>query len=165
MVVKEFDYINGNTVAKPQRKNPDGDRQRQEEFKRKIAKRKRKKEEHKKLKMAVIQITACIFIMGMTIIYRDNLVYESKQEVTKIENEISKLQDENEALKVQLLKTVSLDNIKTTAEEKFGMFMASKKNTIQIEVPSSYYEKSTEEVSSDQGNENIFSKLMDALFS
>ena len=141
MVVKEFEYVNGNTVVKPERRSEETDKKKYEELQRsKRERNKRKREEEKKRRNGILQIAAFIFIIGMVIISRDSNVYSTQKELTNINSEIKVVRDDNEALRVELLKVASLENIKTNAEKKLGMVAATKENTIQIELPNKYFD-------------------------
>ena len=85
-----------------------------------------------------------------------------QKELASINKQISTVTDENEALRIQLLKIGSLDNIKTNAESKLGMSIATKDNTMQIEVPSDYFEEEND--NADDEKETVLSKILDALF-
>ncbi|PRR82922.1 hypothetical protein [Clostridium vincentii] len=144
MVVKEFEYeheyVNGNTVVKPQRRSEDTDKKKYEELQRSKRERNKKRKEEKKRRHGILQITAFLFVVGMVIIVRDNNVYSMQKELTTIKSEIKVVQDDNESLRVDLLKVSSLDNIKTNAEKRLGMVPATKENTIQIELPNKYFD-------------------------
>lgn len=143
MVVKEFqsEYVNGNTVIKPQRRSEETDKKKQEELQRlKRQRNKRKREEEESIRKAILQIAAFIFIIGMVIITRDSKVYSTQKDLTSINKEIKAVSDDNEALRVDLLKVGSLDNIKTKAEKELGMVVATKENTIQLELPNKYFD-------------------------
>lgn len=147
MVVKEFEYVNGNTVAKPERSR-EIDKKKYEELQHsKRERNKRKREEEKRKRSGILQIASFIFIIGIFIIYRDSNVYNTQKELDKINNQIKIVKDDNEALRVELLKVASLENIKTKAETKLGMVPSTKENTIQIQLPNEYFEniKSTED--------------------
>jgi len=97
----------------------------------------------------------------MFVISRDTKVYNMQKELTSLNSKINTMIDENEALRIELLKVGSLDNIKVNAESKLGMSIATKDNTMQIEVPSSYFE---EDNSAQDENKTVLSRIMDAFF-
>jgi len=141
MIVKEFEYVNGNTVVKPERRERETDKRKYEELQRsKKERNKRIREEEKKKRNGILQIAAFIFIVGIFIITRDSQVYSTQRDIDKINSEIKLIKDDNEAIRVELLKVSSLANIKTKAETKLGMVPATKENTIQIELPNKYFD-------------------------
>jgi len=141
MVVKEFGYVNGNTVLKPERRSEETDKKKYEELQRsKRERNKRRREEEKNKRIGILQISALILVIGIVIISRDSNVYSTQKELTNINSEIKVVRDDNESLRVDLLKVASLENIKTQAEKKLGMVAATKENTRQIELPNKYFE-------------------------
>ncbi|WP_294348432.1 cell division protein FtsL [uncultured Clostridium sp.] len=159
MIVRELDYVKGNIAVKPERKSTRTDNDRKRELRNK---RRKKKELQKKnyIRKSSIQIAAIIFFVGMVTISRDAKVYTMQKELDKLDTEIETIKDENEALRVNLLKIGSLDNIKTQAEERLNMSIATKENTMEIEVPSNYFEEEKEDT--EDTNKTLFSKLLDA---
>jgi len=142
MVVKEFDYVNGNTAVKPQRKSSERDRKKYEELKRSKKNRNRRlQDERKNRRSAMLQIAVAILIVGTVIISRDSKVYSIQNEVSKIKSEINNVTAENEALDVDLLKFSSLDNIKTNAEEKLGMVTSTKACLVAIDMDGNYFQE------------------------
>ena len=80
MIVKEFDYVQGNTVIKPQRKSKERDRKKYEELKRSKKNRNRRLLEKKKnRRSAMLQIALTILIAGTVIISRDANVSQTKK--------------------------------------------------------------------------------------
>lgn len=165
MVVREYGYVKGNTAVKPQRKGPERQRTREEDLKRKERIRKRKQfENEKRIRKSVFQIAIAIFVIGMVILGRDAKVYNMQKDLTQLESEIKSVQDENEALRINLLKVASLDNIRTYAESKLGMSIATRENSMQIEAPENYFNDAENgEAEEEINKDTLFSKIMDAL--
>lgn len=140
MVVKEFEYVKGNTVRSPLKEN-EREKRKYEELKRsKKLREKRQFEQKKEIRKSLLQIAALIFVVGVAIISRDCRVYDMQKDISKLDTEIADVKDKNEALKVELLKVSSLSSIQENAEKKLGMTIATKENTIKIEIPKSYYD-------------------------
>ncbi|MBE6049863.1 MAG: cell division protein FtsL [Clostridium sp.] len=159
MIVRELDYVKGNVAIKPERKSFRTDNDRKKELQNN---RKKKRELQKKnyIRKSSIQVAAIIFLIGMITITRDAKVYTMQKELDKLDTQIATMKDENEALRINLLKIGSLDNIKKQAEEKLNMSIATKENTMEIEVPSNYFEEEKEEAN--EINKTLFSRLLDA---
>lgn len=160
MIVKEFDYVKGNTVVKPNRRISESDKKYKELERSKRNKQKREYQKKRQTRIACFQIATLIFTIGIVVISRDNKVYKMQKELSTLNSQINTINDENEALRIELLKIGSLENIKTNAESKLGMSIATKDNTMQIEVPSSYFEE--KEDNADDKNKTVLSKIMDA---
>ena len=140
MIVKEYEYIRGNTATQP-RRSSEPDRKRYEELQKAKRERKRRKlEEERRKRKGARQIAAAIAILGVITIARDTKVYSMQSDLAKLNSEIKSVDDENEALRVELLKVASLDNIKTNAEEKLGMVVATKDEMLQMDLSGNYFE-------------------------
>ena len=166
MEVKEFNYVNGNTAVKPQRKSTERDRKKYEELERSKKNRNRRLlEERKSRRNALIQIAVAILIVGTVIISRDARVYSMQSNVSDIKDEIKSVTADNEALKVELLKISSLDNIKTNAETKLGMVAITKDYIIPMDMEGNYFQELNDEeaINAKVEQKGLFSKIMDAL--
>lgn len=165
MVIKEYGYVKGNTVINPQRKSVESDKKRHEEQERAKRKRnKRKFEEQKNLRKTAVQVSCIIFVIGMIIISRDIKVYNMERDVAQLNSQIKTKTEENEALRVDLLKVGTIDNIRSKAEQKLGMVVATKDNKIEVQIPGNYLDDEESSKQEDKsGNETLLSKLMDAL--
>ena len=165
MLVKEYDYIKGNTAVNPRRQDNEQERIKREKLERaKRNRNKRLREEEIKTRKGILQVALIIVMLGFTTILRDSKVYEMQREVIKINKEIKMINDENEALRVDLLKVASLDNIKTNAEERLGMVAATKENMVEIDFSENYFEDLESDITNENNNQKgLFSRLMDAL--
>ena len=154
MIVKEYEYIRGNTATQP-RRSSEPDRKRYEELQKAKRERKRRKlEEERRKRKGARQIAAAIAILGVITIARDTKVYSMQSDLAKL----------NEALRVELLKVASLDNIKTNAEEKLGMVVATKDEMLQMDLSGNYFEDlENDETNAKDNKSGLFSKIMDAL--
>lgn len=165
MIVKEFEYIRGNTAVQP-RRSSEPDRKKYEELQKAKRERKRRKLQEERLRRKGIrQIALAIFVLGIITIARDTKVYSMQKSLADINKEIKLIDDENEALRVELLKVASLDNIKTNSESKLGMVVATKDEMIQIDLSENYFEDLEIDKANEKNNEKsgVFSKIMDAL--
>ena len=165
MIVNEYEYIKGNTVTKP-RRSSEPDRKRYEELqKSKRERNKRKLEEQKRKRKGIRQIAIAILVIGIIIITRDNKVYSMQGEVAGLNSQIKQIDDENEALRVELLKVASLDNIKTNAENKLEMVIATKDQMLQMDLSENYFDDLENDKTNGKDSERggLFSKIMDAL--
>ena len=165
MLVKEYDYIKGNTAVNPRRQDNEQERIKREKLERaKRNRNKRLREEEIKTRKGILQVALIIVMLGFTTILRDSKVYEMQRDVTKINKEIKVINDENEAMRVDLLKVASLDNIKTNAEERLGMVAATKENMVEIDFSENYFEDLESDITNENNNQKgLFSRLMDAL--
>lgn len=165
MVVKEYDYIKGNTALNPKRKVNERDNKKYDELKKSKKNRERRIQEQKrKTRATMLQISLFILIMGIITIARDSQVFTMQKELTNINKEIKIYEAENEALKVDLLKASSLDNIKDIAENKLEMNIATKDNIVAVDLSQNYFkELDQKDKSENKESKGIINKVLDAL--
>lgn len=166
MVLKDYDYVKGNTALQPKRKSTDYNRDKQYEDlrKSKIERKNRLKNKHKQNTLGVIQIVSLIFILGIVTVWRDANVYKMRNDLSNTKKEINMRANENEALKVELLKSSSLENIKVVAEGKLKMVIPAKEDVVKIDLTKENYMNESEKQIIDDNNKNLMTKLKDALF-
>lgn len=165
MVVKEYDYIKGNTALNPKRNVKEKENKKYDELKRSKKNHKRRIQEQKrKTRATMFQISLFILVMGVITIARDSQVFTMQKELTSINNEIKEYQAENEALEVDLLKSSSLDNIKDTAESELKMTIAKKENIAAVDLSQNYFrELDKKDKSEKKESKGIINKVLDAL--
>lgn len=165
MIVEEVEYYKVNTAAIPKRKYDEVDRKKYEDLKRsKRNRNKRIKDDIKLRRKAICQVAVLIFLVGITIIARDNMVYLKQQDLSRINKQVRIVNDENEALKVDLLKVGSLAKIRTTAETTLGMQSATKEDIYKIDLSTNYFaELENDTEVKNTNSEGLLSKIMDAL--
>lgn len=165
MVVKEYDYIKGNTALNPKRKVNERDNKKYNELKKSKKNRERRIQEQKrKTRATMLQVSLFILIMGIITIARDSQVFTMQKELTNINKEIKIYEAENEALKVDLLKASSLDNIKDIAENKLEMNIATKDNIVAVDLSQNYFkELDQKDKSENKESKGIINKVLDAL--
>lgn len=168
LVGREYDYIKGSTVSAPERKSrvskPDKKYkqiQRRKNLKnRNTLLRKRRKNDRK----YVLTVAVIIFGMGLVTISGDSKVYEMQRKTSNLSTQINQTQEENEALKVKLLKFSALNNIQEKAGTKLGMFIPKKEETVKIDFSKNYFENLKSNSSQNSTNEtNLFSKLLNLI--
>ena len=118
------------------------------------------KERQVKLTLIVIGI----FILLLTISYRNSQINEKFTEVQSLKKELSSIQKENEQLKVSIENGLNLSNIEKLAKEKLGMQKLTNKQTLYVSLPKKdYVESATEEVVI-ENSKNWFEQLVDKIF-
>lgn len=149
----EYDYIKGSTATKPVRKsnvqNPN--RKYKETHKIKQDRKARLKIKKKNDRRYVLSVAGIILCFGCATILGDSKVYNMQKQVRQLNTEINQMQEENEALKVKILKFSSLRNIQESAEAKIGMVMPEKKDTIKVNFSDDYFKNVKED---DKNEEN-----------
>ena len=163
MVVKEYDYIKGNAALQPKRKAKE--REDKERLRRKKAKRNRKLAENRKYnRRALAQIALLIFVMGTITIYREAKLFEMQRDIESITPETKTVNDEHEALNINLLKSSSIKSVRESAE-KMGMVNATKENTVSLDLSKNYFQcLDDKDIAREKASQKgIIKKIMDAL--
>lgn len=103
------------------------------------------------------------FLMLFAICYRNSLITESFNQKEKLKEEITAIKKENEQLKVNIEKSLNLNNVEQAAKEKLGMQKLDNNQKVYVNLPKKdYVESSTEEVIIED-NLNIWNKLIKGL--
>lgn len=120
--------------------------------------------ERKKRQTKLTIIVAVIFILLLTISYRNSQINEKFSEVQTLKKELSNLQKENEQLQVNIQNSLNLNTIEKLAKEKLGMQKLTNKQTSYVSLPKKdYVESATEEVIIEQ-EKNWFEQFVDKIF-
>ena len=126
MQERQFGYIRGNTAVVPERKPRIS---RNNKNKNSILRKKNKEKaiiaSRKNDRKYMFLVVAAIFTLGSVTIAGDTKVYNMQRQVTQLNSSIKTMKEENEALKVNLLKYSSLSNIEGNASTKLGMYIPS----------------------------------------
>lgn len=105
-----------------------------------------------------------MFILLLTISYRNSQINESFSEVQTLKKQLATLEKENEQAKVSIENSLNLSYIEQEAKTKLGMQKLTNKQTVYISLPKKdYVEASTEEVELDE-EKNWFEEILDKIF-
>lgn len=142
---REYDYIRGNNVIKPKINNKELEKQIEKKIERKQFEERRKqiqKQEKLKIKqkvMSILQVATVALVIGLAAIAMDGKVYKAQKELTNLEKNISVATAEGEALRVDMLKTSSIEDIKKLADE-LKMKSPDKNQTVTITIAKNFFE-------------------------
>ena len=121
-----------------------------------------KEQKKKQLKLTLTVIG--IFVVLLTISYRNSQINENFTEIQTLKKELSALEKENEQLKVTIENGLNLNNIEKLAKEKLGMQKLTNKQTVYVTLPKKdYVESASEEVVLEQ-EENWFKNIINNIF-
>lgn len=121
---------------------------------------KEQKKRQRNLTLAVI----AIFVLLLTISYRNSQINEKFNEVQSLKKELSSIQKENEQLKVSIESSLNLNTIEKQAKEKLGMQKLTNKQTVYVTLPKKdYVESASEEVVTEE-EKSWFQQLIDKVF-
>ena len=144
MGAREYDYIRGNNAVNPKRVNKEFDKQIDKKIEKKhLEDRRRQIQKQEKLKRkesvkSVLQVAVFALIFGLLTISMDTKVYKAQRELTNLKKEISTATAEGEALRVNMLKTSSIEDIKTLADE-LKMKTPTKEQVVTINVTKNFF--------------------------
>ena len=117
----------------------------------------------RKKQTKVTLIVMAIFILLLTISYRNSQINESFNNVQTLKRELSTLEKENAQLKVSIENGLNLNNVEKMAKEKLGMQKLTNSQTIYVSLPKKdFTETPSEEVVKQE--KNWFEKLVDKIF-
>ena len=120
--------------------------------------------EQKKRQKNITLVVIGIFILLLTISYRNSQINEKFTEVQTLKKELSSLEKENQQLEVTIQNSLNLNNIEKQAKEKLGMQKLTNKQTVYVTLPKKdYVEPATEEVVK-HDEKNCFQQFVDKIF-
>ena len=117
----------------------------------------------KKLRTVTCVIVA-IFIMLLTISYRNSQINESFNQVQTLKKQLAALEKENEQTKVSIENSQNLSFIEQEAKTKLGMQKLTSKQTVYINLPKKDYVESASEEVKIENEKNWFEKFVDKIF-
>lgn len=123
--------------------------------------------EQKRKERKIVLVVLGIFVVLLTISYRNSQINEEFSQVQTLKKELSSLQKENEQLKVSIENALNWNNIEKVAKEKLGMQKLTNKQTVYVTLPKKDYVEPASEpvlVKDDNSNENWFQKIVDRIF-
>lgn len=118
----------------------------------------------KKKQTRVTLVVVSIFILLLTISYRNSQINEKFNEVQSLKKELASLQKENEQLKVNIENGLNLNNIEKLAKEKLGMQKLTNKQTLYVSLPKKDYVESASEEVIIEKDTNWFEQFVDKIF-
>lgn len=120
--------------------------------------------EQKKRQTKLTLVVVGIFIILLTVSYRNSQINEKFNRVQTLKRELATIEKENEQLKVSIENSVNLNTIEKLAKEKLGMQKLTNKQTMYITLPKKdYVESASEEVVVEE-EENWFEQIIHKIF-
>ena len=105
-----------------------------------------------------------IFILLLTISYRNSQINEEFNNVQNLKKQLALLEKENEQLKVTIENGLNLNNIEKEAKEKLGMQKLTNKQTIYVSLPKKDYIESPSEEIVIEEDKKWFEQIIDKIF-
>lgn len=101
----------------------------------------------KKRQRQLTLIVFGIFVVLLTISYRNSQINEKFNQVQELKKELASLEKENEQSEVSIENSLNFNNIEKIAKEKLGMQKLTNKQTVYVTLPKKdYVEPATEDV-------------------
>lgn len=101
----------------------------------------------KKRQRQLTLIVIGIFVVLLTISYRNSQINEKFNQVQELKKELASLKKENEQSEVSIENSLNFNNIEKIAKEKLGMQKLTNKQTVYVTLPKKdYVEPATEDV-------------------
>ena len=120
--------------------------------------------EQRKRQTKLTLVVIGIFILLLTISYRNSQINEKFNNVQTLKKELSAIQKENEQLKVSIENSLNLNTIEKLAKEKLGMQKLTNKQTVYVSLPKKdYVESASEEVIIEE-EKNWFEEIIEKIF-
>lgn len=121
--------------------------------------------EQKKRQMKLTLVVIGIFVLLLTISYRNSQINEKFNQVQTLKKELSSLKKENEQLEVNIQNSLNLNTIEKLAKEKLGMQKLTNKQTVYVNLPKKDYVESVSEKVIIEKEKNWFEQFVDKIFS
>ena len=102
------------------------------------------------------------FVVGLIVIYGDNRIYKAQSQLNTLKASISAIENENEALKVDILKSSSISDIRSAAENKLKMVSPTQNNVVSIDLEKNNFKIVSE--NSINKNDGILAKIKRLFF-
>lgn len=130
LLENDTNLINGSTVLAPQKTALPKEKVRISEE----AKKRQREELQKERVYKALKFAGCLgatFAVSFTIIFRYSTIYSNQKDISKVQSEIYKLSQNNESLKVGLLKYNNLSYIEEVATKELKMVQPIAGNAVR----------------------------------
>lgn len=163
----QYSYgIKGNTAVKPLKRTTIRKPKKSEEQIRKNNNNRKKlfkkqKQNDRKYMLTVVMV---ILGLGCVTVAGDSKIYKMQKSVTTLENQISSTVEENEALRVKILKYSSLSNIEESASNGLGMHIPHGDDVVKIDFSNNYFKDVTSNNHTVKKSNNSFLSFLEGIF-
>ncbi|MCY6483712.1 hypothetical protein OW763_05035 [Clostridium aestuarii] len=131
---------------------------------------KQSKKDHKKInkqkqirsKTSVLRNIILAFTVCITLVYRYSLIYNMEKDILDIKKQISKVNAENENLRIGLLMFNNIESIERNAIDNLNMIPKSRANAVYANLEKNNFNEITKV--KDKSNESVLAKIKKILF-
>lgn len=139
--------------------NKKGKIRKEQERQRQIALKQEKRKHHKN-----IAIIVSIFLILLTISYRNSLITERFNEIQDKKQQLAATEKTNGQTKVSIESSLNLKNLEKSAQKKLGMQKLDNTQKVYITLPTKDYTESATKEVKEESNSNWLSNLIENLF-
>lgn len=112
-------------------------------------------------KAEIVFAVAVGFAILFAMSYQNSLISETFSKKEKLKSELGAIEKENEQLKVNIEKSLNLNNVEQLAREKLGMQKLTNDQKVYISLPKKDYVESSKEEYNLDDDKNIFEKILE----
>ncbi|WP_322020497.1 hypothetical protein [Clostridium butyricum] len=112
----------------------------------------------------MLTVVMVILGLGCVTVAGDSKIYKMQKSVTTLENQISSTSEENEALRVKILKYSSLSNIEESASNGLGMHIPHGDDVVKIDFSNNYFKDVTSNNHTVKKSNNSFLSFLEGIF-
>ncbi|WP_294392679.1 cell division protein FtsL [uncultured Clostridium sp.] len=163
----EYSYgVKGNTAVKPLKKTTICKPKKNSQIRRQKKNDKKNMFRRERQSDRKYIFTVILFVLGLgcITIAGDGKVYKLQNNVTTLENQINSTKEENEALRVKILKYSSLDNIEENAGNSLGMYLPHSDDVVKIDFSDDYFKDVNVNNTTVQKKESSFRGFFEKVF-
>lgn len=143
----------------PRKIEPEYKKKANTKTKKKINKVKQVEIKQQKKVMPILKVLA-IFVILLTVSYRNSLINEKFTDIKEMKSELALIEKENEQLKVNIESQMNLTNIEQKAKDELGMQKQTKDQTRYVNIEKQdFVESASEEVTIEE-SESFFEKII-----
>lgn len=162
IVSNKNNIVNGNNALVPKHSpNPQIEKQRHRDLE-KLRKEHLKHNKEKSIakKVKTIRNIVILFALGIILIYRYCLIYNTEKEIIDVKKSITSINAENESLKISLLKYNNIGSLEEAAVNTLNMIPKSTTSAIYIDLDKNNFKETSGEKNNNDGFVEKLKKIL-----
>jgi cell division protein FtsL len=163
VIVNKNDYIRGNTVLAPQF-DPSVEEEYEKLKKARALSKQDEKEKKLKGRMKILLNIACLFAIGIILIWRYSSIYSMQQNLNSIKSSITDVTRENENLNVELVTNSSMQYVENYAVSKLNMVSQDKNAAVSMNLNKQNFKMSNIKENEENSSKNLWARIVELLF-
>ena len=118
----------------------------------------------KRRKQKQVATVIGLFLIMLTISYRNSVINERFSEIQKQKEELASIEKINGQLEVKIESSVNLSNIEESAKSALGMQKLTNDQKVYVELPKKDYVETVSDEVKQEEEKSWFEELMDKIF-